>query len=193
MDYFSSQYLQNIIIRDSFWKKLEVCQKVVVDNCDVALSFNTCFKCLPNYFIQAGSCLPYPLPSILNCAVYSDLVTCTGCASGFFLDGNTCRPVIPIANCTVYSTTTAPTICLACISGFFLTSNSCSKRDFSLSIANCMTPSVTADTCAVCSSGFQVTSDGRKCLPALSNCQTYATSSSSDSALTCSLCANGFY
>jgi hypothetical protein len=192
-DYITTQYLQNFIVPNPYWNRLQVCQTITVQNCDVASAFNTCTKCLPNFYLQSGACFAFPSPAILNCAVYSGPLTCTGCGVGFFLDTNSCKPIVPITNCATYSATVAPTTCTACSTGFFLSSNACSARVNSVNIASCLTVSVNSDTCQTCSSGFQVTNDGRKCLPILANCQSYATSSLTDTALTCTLCLNGFY
>ena len=63
----------------------------------------------------------------------------------------------------------------------------------SLSIENCKTVTVSADTCSVCNDGYILTNDGKKCLGAISNCIQYVNSLSNTIVLTCKTCGDTYY
>ena len=192
-DFISSNYLNQMIVRNQYWSPLQVCQLIVVRNCLVASAYNICSKCNLGYYLEAGLCIIYPSVSIRNCGVYSDAVTCTSCVDGFFLNLNLCTANIPIANCTVYSASAATTTCTACSPTYYVSGNICQLRVGSVTINNCLTKSLVLDQCATCNQGFILTSDGRGCFQEIPNCSAYAASVSSQTVFTCTLCKNGFY
>ena len=190
---YINTFLANIVSPSNQWIGLNVCQAVTVTNCAVYSSFNTCARCNTNFFLANGLCTAFPLNTIFGCLTYSSLIACASCQSGLYLSQNTCLPNIVIPNCSSYSSSMSTTTCTMCISGFFLQGNSCTVRTASSNIANCQTASQFADICSACMDGNTLTSDNLACLPVISNCQTYSTSTWQSAALQCSLCKNGFY
>ena len=192
--WLSSFFLPTTTTSTYDWVGLLQCQAVAITNCLVYSTFNFCQTCAPNFYLQNGQCIAYPLPVIFGCLNYSSLTTCSACQSGYFLNNNQCLVNSVIVNCAGYLGSASSTTCSLCNNGFYLQGNVCVNRTMSVNIANCQQTSITADLCATCATGFIMTTDNRACLPAISNCQTYSTGSSFQStALQCSLCNNGFY
>ena len=175
------------------WNNPAVCQQTIISNCLTFSTFSNCTNCRTGFFLQNGNCIAYPLPVIFSCMTYSTLVTCTACQAGYYLSSNTCIANSVIANCVTYSGAATTTTCVACNNGFYLQGNTCVNRTISSNIANCQTVAIAADICATCATGFILTSDGRACLAAITNCASYAASTFQSSSLQCSLCNNGFY
>jgi len=182
------------------WVNTARCQKYQDVNCLVGSAFNVCTTCKPGFFLtSANACRAFPKAIIEGCSVYTSLTTCGGCQNGYYLQSNTqCTLIIGtalISDCTSYSTTAATVQCAQCSSSKFLSGNTCTpnNRTDSLNIANCKTTTITADTCATCNDNFVATTDGKKCLAAISNCNTYVSSSSSSTSLSCSACKSTFY
>lgn len=181
------------------WIPLNVCQRVTVQNCLVALTATSCSVCQAGYFLTSTrTCQAYPLPVIEACVTYSSPTTCTSCLTGYYLEtANKCT-IVPtanlITNCTSYSTSAQNVQCVACVPTKVLLNNACTTdRVDSLNIANCKTVSANADTCSVCNDSYRLTDDGKKCLAVIPNCSTYSSSSTASTAFTCSQCSDGYY
>lgn len=191
--FLNSFYLSPLSVARYDWIQFQQCQATAVPNCLTFSAFNVCTSCAAGYFLSNGICVAYPLPVIFACQTYSTLTTCSQCQPGYYLNNNNCIINLVIANCTLYSGSASTTTCLQCTTGYFVQSNICVARVNSLNINNCQTVTANADTCAVCSTGFVLTNDGRACLAALPNCVAYAVSNFQVSVLQCSLCSNGYY
>ena len=164
-----------------------------IDNCATYSSFDLeiCKICKENYFLDDNKCHLYPKESITNCAKYLTESECGECLQNFYLLSKIhCAPIEKIENCELYSTTADETICLKCWSSHFLTANKCKERKNFPN--NCTTYSPTQDICTACSSSLTPTSDGKKCLPKIQNCQSYLNSTLKSISLKCQKC-NSFY
>ena len=189
----------NSFRQNTNWRSLSVCQAIAVTNCASYKSFNQCAVCSAGYFLNAvGTCTAFPLAIIEGCAMYGSATTCVMCtATKRLIDsaGTGCVDNTPVTNCLTYNpAAVGATICVACTANYYLQSGTCSTiRVNSLNVQNCATTATSADQCATCITGFRVTSDGAKCLTAISNCATYGQTSSSSTVQTCTACNNGFY
>ena len=181
------------------WTALSRCQKIQDDNCLTALAFNVCSICKPKFFLAADkTCRANPFEIIEFCLTYSSLTTCTGCQSGYFLENSRKCTLVTgdklIADCLSYDNKASSALCVLCSSTRFLSANTCSSvRVDSVNIANCKTVAVSADSCAVCNDGFILTTDGKKCLAAISNCTDYNPSLTALTSLICKTCAASYY
>ena len=181
------------------WQALSVCQAITATNCASYKTYNQCAVCSTGYFLNSvGTCTAFPLAIIDGCAIYSNANTCTTCvATKRLVDatGKACVDNTVVTNCLTYNpSAVGATICVACTSGFYLQSGACSTaRTISANIQNCATTVADADRCSSCATGYQVTTDGSKCLAAISSCAAYGQTSSSSTVQTCTACNNGFY
>lgn len=181
--------------KDNYVGTTDVCQKVVVTNCNQIATYNTCKFCSDGYYLNNGVCEIFPKTPIDSCAAYSSEKVCKACKQGFYLASSaSCLNNTNITNCQTYATNTSTTVCLACISGYYLqTSTTCVARKDSLAISGCTSVDPLNDKCIACVFGFNVTSDGLKCLASISNCKTYDSSSATATSFVCVECLPTFY
>lgn len=178
------------------WGKIDVnvCSKVVVENCKEFSHFDKCFVCNEGYFRDSNfRCQQNPLPKFLNCLKYSNENTCEECEAGFYLETDrNCKANDVIQGCSYYSGTLYnQTRCLECEYTSYLFQNTCVERKND--IANCEELEPNLDQCKKC--GFEkiTSSDGLKCYEKILNCKQYITSTKSDDQLTCKICQEGYY
>lgn len=81
---------------------------------------------------------------------------------------NTCTIISPIDNCIVYDSTVATVICIECKKGFYVYNTICKAR--TIFNTNCSLYTANDDTCAICSTGYVLTTDKMNCLPLVANC-----------------------
>ena len=130
--------------------------------------------------------------AIANCqSRNSTTYLCDICASLFVASSDKLACFAEIENCSVHQTVLSSDLalrCQTCKEGFIsLDNDSKCVPD----IPNCSTRSVLA-LCVQCTVGLLPTSDGKKCLPAISKCVQYTQDSSINSAsLICSTCETG--
>lgn len=99
-----------------------------------------------------------------------------------------------MANCEFYDQTKSTPECLRCKYPFFVSAAKCeTERTVSKTIYYCKTLSSSADTCDACHDGYKLTNDKKKCLPNVLFCLTHASATSTDTALSCDVCIDGFY
>lgn len=192
-NFLTNTFLTTLSQRQSVWISAQVCQQTTVSNCETYLNFQQCSSCLSGFYLLNGNCIAFPLSIIQNCLNYLSLTVCIGCQSGYYLNLNQCVRNVNITNCLNYDSTASRTTCLQCNSQTYLQANACVLRTLSSSINNCATLSLTSDTCAVCSTGNQISSDGFACFPVVLNCIIYATSNKNSGSLKCTGCATNYY
>jgi hypothetical protein len=172
------------------------CSKITIQNCAEVQDIDKCKTCNEGFYLDDKlQCQPYPLEGIANCAVYGNATSCVECVANFFPEtASTCSVVTEQPNCVTYSTKATSTICTSCVKEYYLNSDKkCVLRDQSKDILKCATTDPNADLCQTCITGHATTSDRLACLPEITMCETYLTSSKSDQQLTCTKCQNGFY
>lgn len=171
------------------------CSKIKISHCVSLSNYFTCSTCESGYFVDStGDCVAFPAEAITGCEDYSAPSVCLRCSGGRYLAGpSECRLNTEIKNCLSFSSTASTTTCLRCTASFYLSSNACVARSASVGISKCDTPSLTSDTCGKCETGFLLTSDALSCLAAVSNCETYASSTKNTQSLTCTRCSPGFF
>lgn len=190
----SNGLLVNFILQPNTWQTLSTCQAIVTPNCATNNQFNVCTSCNAGYYLQAGFCVAYQLPTIWGCIVYSAVDACATCQAGLYRYTQTqCVNNVLIANCINYDGSASSTTCLACNSTHYLKTNGCTIRDKSVNINNCLTTKGDADTCATCMSGYQLTDDALACLPVIPFCQVYVASTVTTNFHICSTCNPGYY
>ena len=189
-------YARNVINSTSYFGE-DVCASTANTNCTTFATDSTaCTQCNTSYYLDtSGVCNAYPTMPILNCSVYTAAAVCATCSSGYLLQSNLCVAITTsalIANCSTYNNSVSTVTCTACTSTYYLSSNACTLRSNSASISNCATYTVTADTCAICSTGFQLSSDKLQCYANIANCSVYSIPAK-NSTLQCSTCASTYY
>lgn len=177
----------------TFSGAVKSCQSITVSNCLVLSSASSCAVCKVGFFLQNGTCVQNPALTIAFCKVYSSSTTCTGCVNGYYLSANKCVANTPIAGCQAYNPNASSNLCVACNATSYVSNNACVARSASLSIPKCYLTTPNADTCQTCNPNYVLTSDRLACLQMIANCATYAASTSSTTALACTLCQQGYY
>ena len=163
-----------------------------IENCASYNSSDICGACKDGYFLNDNKCYLFPKEKIANCAKYLTETECAECFHFFYLKSNiNCSPITEIKNCELYSTTADETICVQCWESHFLSTNTCQERE-NLS-DNCSNYSKTLDICLSCFGDKVVTSDGKKCLAKVENCELYLESTLETTTLTCQQCASHYY
>lgn len=166
-------------------------------NCIQAKTFNTCRICQKGYYLDPNQqCQPNPKDIIPNCVIYKNPTTCIQCKDNMFpINETSCvSPAIPVANCLVYNSTTNFISCISCTKDYYLSEpNVCTLRTPLSQIPNCVTISLTSETCAQCAANFTSTSDYGACLPSIKNCLTYQSTSYTSTKQVCAQCVNYFY
>lgn len=170
------------------------CNPIIVPNCQTYINVNNCSVCNPGYYLQAGQCVMFPKPVILNCQIYLNQIACLQCLPGYYLISPGNCTLVPVSTtCKAYDPTASTTICVQCLDAFFLNSDKiCQTRSVSQNILNCAALNLTADTCRLCISGYQITDDQLRCLPLVQNCAVYAPSSSTTAVLQCNVCITNY-
>ena len=183
-------------------KPVNQCLLGNIENCDIQSTFDQCSKCKSGFFLSIDKkCQTNPVRVVANCQAYGTANTCTRCIPGFYLQSNVCRAFSEINGCLEFDLKTKN--CLKCEnSKFYLDLGNCVSRDKSLNISYCSEVEMTSDQCKMCVPSFQLTADKLKCLPHITHCQNYVTSSNVNSndytnvntvALRCSGCDEHFY
>lgn len=193
------EHLSNFMVTEAGNKpvlsSLGVCQPYAIINCSIYSTFNTCEVCNSGFLLQSdGTCLAYAKERINYCEKYTSLTNCIRCIAGKFLkNANTCADNVPISSCMTYSATASVTTCVACESNYYLLQNKCNLRTSESNISNCLTLSVSSETCNACNNGFVLTGDKKKCLANIANCLTYKITTVSSTENECITCVDGFY
>lgn len=142
------------------------------------------------YVANGAACLA----AVPNCLTYTSTASastplvCSVCANTFYLSSASPPACVAgtISNCNVYASSTT---CGTCANGYYPTSGgaTCTAH---VSIANCLTyHATTANTCAVCNTGYYNFIYDQTCIPVaavIPNCATY----SGDN---CAACSSGYY
>lgn len=196
----SNNYLAALLFQLKFnsqassWVGSATCQPTTLTNCQTYSSFNVCTKCLTKsgYYLSNGICVPNPIPKINNCLVQSSLVECLLCKEGFYLptDKSSCLAITgTIAKCELLDQSQSNATCKICKYPFYVNANKCdTERSVSKTIYYCKRLTANADTCDECHQGYQITDDKKKCLPVVRFCKTHASSSVTDTILSCTAC-----
>jgi hypothetical protein len=171
----------------------DVCQKGEVAKCLVYSGPKKCFKCETGYTLIENQCFNVTLPKGTDCLEFDDNGKCVKCVDRFYVGINGCAPVMVVPNCGYYNSTASFSECTECIDGFYLNEGICLARSKSLIIQNCINVHTTADICAKCTDGYNLTSDGLSCLPQIPNCKFYYPSSSTSASLQCEYCNDKMY
>lgn len=169
------------------------CSAVTVSNCTKLTDFETCAECETGFYIgNDGNCVANPSSAIPNCSVYGTINQCKECLQGYYLKSATeCGAVTKIDKCSVYDGKASSTKCNVCEPTHYVANNACTLR--TKAVDGCTTYTADADNCGSCSDSRVPTSDGLKCLPALTFCASYVQSNVDATALTCARCEDKFY
>jgi hypothetical protein len=192
----SFERVLNEYLQSNSGSATSVCALKQIANCKSYLSANACTECVDGHYLESATkCTSYPKPSLDNCANYASESNCINCQQGFYLKGPTqCVPVVPVTNCTLYSTNSTVSKCVECEKQFYLaTSGTCELRINSVNITNCTNNSNTLDQCQTCIEGYRTTDDGLKCLLWPANCFKADASSSASVAFSCIRCADLYF
>ena len=174
---------------------LRVCQKIKVDHCIEYENFQRCKTCSAGFFVENGDCALNPLDSINNCEKYSKIDQCIECSHGYYRQtSQKCVPVPKIEFCAEYDGRASKVMCLRCFREFYLAGeNNCQRRSEQSQIEFCRQLMDDQEKCEDCIEGFSLTSDLKKCLPSIDECETYQLSTRKDSLLRCFRCEKGYY
>lgn len=176
-------------------KKYKECQSLTISNCLQYLDFNKCKKCAFGFFVNdLGFCESYPVDSIPFCKEYGSLVNCKECISGYWINElGFCFPVKDVENCIGYSKKVGHMNCVKCNESYYLgDDNQCILRKYEF-ITNCSVMSDTSETCEECVLNYRNTSDRKKCLSIITNCQEYVPSNFLTENFSCRLCEENYY
>ena len=177
-------------------QKYTSCQKLVITNCAEQISYDTCGRCLENFYISEDrhNCFPNPKDAIPHCRLYSSETVCRECEANFWVDGSgKCHAVKQIKNCQTYSKEVNQSHCTNCVEGFFLIGfNICVERTI-LQIENCQVMDPNSERCIQCQNTFILTSDRTKCLQQIDQCARYEESNVLSTTMKCMHCLDGYY
>ena len=171
------------------------CIAIIPQHCEQLKDFQTCHICLMGYFLKNSDCVVNPPLAIAHCEDYTSQDRCRKCEQGFRLTpapDYKCRAVQTVQFCAEFDGSAFDTRCLQCKERYYLKfDNLCEER--TLTVEFCLTHEVDKDQCAQCETGFQLTSDGKKCLPETPSCASYLESDIETEKLICEECKDYHY